>query len=163
MTDIEFVHLNTISKQSFLDLMNDEKVKRYLPLLENTFCEEDYYIFLESKQQLWNEFGFGPWAFKIHGEFAGWGGLQPENRYVDFALVLQPKFWGWGFKIFRMVREYAFHDLLLNEITILLPPDRAKLKFLCRLNFFEDGYVYINEKVFRKFCLKNNVNNFKKA
>ena len=44
---------------------------------------------------MWDEHGYGPWAFIINGEFAGWGGLQPEQGEADFALVLHPDFWGW--------------------------------------------------------------------
>ncbi len=153
MPDIEFVRLNTIPKECFLNLMNNEKVRRYLPLLEGTFSQQDYNKFLKSKQKLWDEFGFGPWAIKIHGKFAGWGGLQPEGGNADFALVLDPKFWGWGFKIFSAVKKHAYSNLPLKTITVLLPPSRVRLKFLFRLNFIEDGEVVINGKVFSRFRL----------
>ena len=55
-------------------------------------CEQ----FVETKERIWAEHGYGPWAFVIRGEFAGWGGLQPEGEDIDLGLMPRPKFWGWG-------------------------------------------------------------------
>ncbi len=151
MNEIKFVHLCEIEEQLIIDLMNNEMVGRYLPLLADDFSAESCRTFLKTKKQLWDEHGFGPWAFLIKNEFAGWGGLQSEHGEVDFALVLHPKFWGWGRTIFDEVKDHAFNRMNLSSITILLPPNRQNSKAVTRLGFIEDGELAIEGEVFLRF------------
>ena len=153
MDEIEFVHLCEIEEEQIIDLMNNEMIGTHLPLLSDGFSTKDCRAFLDAKQQLWEEHGFGPWAFLIEGEFAGWGGLQPEHGEADFALVLHPKFWGWGRKIFKKVKEQAFNQMHLESITILLPPSRPNSKVVLRLGFTEDGEWSVGGKKFLRFRL----------
>lgn len=153
MEEIKFVHLFEVEEKQLLDLMNNELVGKHLPLLTNGFSSKNYQDFLKAKKQLWSEHGFGPWAFLINDEFAGWGGLQPEQGEADFALVLHPRFWGYGRKIFSIVKDQAFHHMNLNSITILLPPNRPNSKAITRLGFTNDGQTVINGEKFLKFRL----------
>ncbi len=151
MDAIKFVHLYEIEEQRIIDLMNNEMVGRHLPLLADGFSVESCRAFLKAKKQLWDEHGFGPWAFLIKNEFAGWGGLQSEHGEADFALVLHPKFWGWGRKIFNEVKDQAFNRMNLSSITILLPPNRQNSKAVTRLGFIEDGVLTVEGEVFLRF------------
>jgi RimJ/RimL family protein N-acetyltransferase len=153
MNEIEFVHLFEVKEDQIIDLMNNEMVGKQLPLLAGGFSTENCRDFLKAKKQLWDKHGFGPWAFLINGEFAGWGGLQPERGEADFALVLHPKFWGWGGRIFNKVKERAFNQMNLSSITILFPPSRPNSKAITRLGFTRDGQVTIDGEVFMKFRL----------
>ena len=101
MNEIKLVRLNNIEEKKLLNLMNHEMVGKLMPLLKNGFSKEDCKIFLQAKQELWNKHGFGPWAFLINEEFAGWGGLQPENGEADLALVLHPNYWGKGKYLYK--------------------------------------------------------------
>ena len=151
MNEIKFVHLDKVEEQKIIDLMNDEMVGRHLPLLAGGFSTEDCRAFLKAKKQLWNEYGFGPWAFLIKDEFAGWGGLQSEHGEADFALVLHPKFWGWGRKIFNKVKDQAFNKMNLSSLTILLPPNRQNSKAVTRLGFIEEGELNVEGELFLRF------------
>ena len=153
MEEIKFVHLFEVEEEQIIDLMNNEMVGKQLPLLAEGFSAENCRAFLKAKRELWDEHGFGPWAFLIKGEFVGWGGLQPEHGEADFALVLHPKFWGWGRKIFNKVKDHAFNKMNLNSITILLPPNRPNSKAVTRLGFTEDGELAVEGKVFLRFRL----------
>lgn len=153
MNDIEFVHLETIKEDDIIDLMNNPAVRKYLPLMTSSFSHEMCQHFLKAKKALWNQHGFGPWAFIIEGNFAGWGGLQPENGDADFALILHPNYWGWGRKTFNHIVDQAFHHMQLDSITALLPPDRPNLKAITRLGFIEDGSSTIDGTTFIKFRL----------
>lgn len=153
MSEIKVVHLYEIEEEKIIDLMNNGSVTKYLPLLSGKFSEEDCREFLRAKRKLWIEHGFGPWAFFIDQEFAGWGGLQPEQGEADFALVLHPKYWGWGLRVFREVKDRAFNKMNLNSITALLPPNRKNLKAITRFGFVEEGEVKVNGETFRKFRL----------
>ena len=104
MAEIKFVHLGEIDEARIIELMNNELVGKQLPLLANGFSVQNCRDFLKAKKQLWDDNGYGPWAFLINNEFAGWGGLQAEQGDADFALVLHPKFWGWGRKIFNKIK-----------------------------------------------------------
>ena len=151
--DIKFVHLSQIDKAALIELMNNETVRRQLPLLKGLFSEENCRAFLSEKQQLWDEHGFGPWAFLIRGEFAGWGGLQFEQGEVDFGLVLHPKFWGCGRIIFNKIKGEAFDQKRFESITILLPPSRPNSKAIARLGFVKEGPVTIGQETFIKYRL----------
>ena len=72
MDDIELVHLFEIEDEKIIELMNNEQVGKQMPLLANGFSAEDCKEFLKAKRKLWDEFGYGSWAFLIKGEFAGW-------------------------------------------------------------------------------------------
>ena len=153
MGEIKFVHLFEIEEQQIIDLMNNKQVGKLLPLLSEGFSVENCRAFLKAKKQLWDEYGFGPWAVLIEDEFAGWGGLQPEHGEADFALILHPKFWGWGIRIFNKVKDQAFNEMNLNSITILLPPSRPNSKAVTRLGFAEDGELTIEGEIFSRFRL----------
>jgi len=58
--EIEFVHLDEIEEEKIIDLMNNEMVRRQLPLLVDSFRPESCQAFLKAKKRLWNEHGFGP-------------------------------------------------------------------------------------------------------
>jgi len=156
MDKIEFVQLFDIEDVQIIDLMNNEMVGRQLPLLTDRFTEEKCRTFLAAKKRLWDEHGYGPWAFLIEGQFAGWGGVQPEHGEADFALVLHPKFWGWGRKIFNKVRDQAFGPMNLDSITILLPPSRPNSKAVTRLGFTNVGQIAIGGEQFLRYRLSKN-------
>lgn len=153
MEEIKFVQLHEIEESKIIELMNNKMVGKYLPLLSEGFSEENCRSFLKEKQRLWDEHGFGPWAFLINGDFAGWGGLQPEHGEADFALVLHPKYWGWGRKIFNKVKHQAFSKMNIDSITILLPPNRHNSKAVTRLGFIEDGQLAVAGERFLRFRL----------
>lgn len=150
MKNIDFVALDQISQDDLIALMAHPSVRRYMPLLDDGF---DVQKFLQAKKALWDEHGYGPWAFVIDGCFAGWGGLQYENGDPDFALVMHPDYWGWGIRIFKNVRDRAFNELGLDYITALLPPDRTNSSALLRLGFVHVGEQLVDGTVFLKFRL----------
>lgn len=153
--EIEFLSLSDIGEADIIALMNNPLVGKQMPLLAGGFSAEDCRAFLAAKQKLWDEHGFGPWAFCINGAFAGWGGLQPQDGDADFALVLHPDYWGWGWKIFKKVRERAFGPMQLASITILLPPSRPNTKAVRRGGFVQDGELVVGGARFLRFRLKN--------
>lgn len=154
MERIDVVPLSDVPEEALIALMNDPAVVRFLPLLGDRFTSEDCRAFLAAKQALWDEHGFGPSAFLIDGEFAGWGGLQPEDGEADFAMILHPRFWGWGRKIFACIKDRAFGAMGLGSITALLPPTRANANAVRRFGFVEDGSVEVGGQRFRRFRLR---------
>ena len=156
MSNIQLVSLWDVERQKLIDLMNNDQVRAQLPLLTEHFTQESCTAFLETKQKMWEEHGYGPWAFRINGEFAGWGGLQPECGEADFALVLHPDYWGYGLKIFKLFERVAFDELNLSSITALFPPTRNNWRAITRFGFIKENELVINNRTFIRFRLYNN-------
>ncbi len=85
---IEFKRLSKVDTSDIIELMNDPLARRQMPLARDNFGEPECEAFIAAKERLWEEHGYGPWAFIVDGKFAGWGGLQPENGDADLGLVL---------------------------------------------------------------------------
>lgn len=151
--DIALLHLDEVSQDQLVKLMNHPRVGQHLPLLAGGFTAERCRAFVHAKAQIWREHGYGPWAFVVGGELAGWGGLQPENGDADFALVLHPKFWGLGRRIFERIRDDTFGRMGLDSLTILLPPSRPNSRAVTRLGFVADGEVDVGGELFLRFRL----------
>jgi hypothetical protein len=156
---IEFKRLPEIEKSEIIDLMNNELIRKQMPLFtgdfDNRICEK----FIASKELLWTEHGYGPWAFIINDKFAGWGGLQPENGEADLALVLHPNYWGKGKYIYKKIIEQAFGVMELKSITILFPPSRTRVQELLRLGFKKEENFKIDGIEFIKYRLINTTTN----
>jgi ribosomal-protein-alanine N-acetyltransferase len=150
LSNIEFKPLEKIDKDAIINLMNHPKIRHHMPLLTGHFDNSKYDAFIHSKQKIWNEHGYGPWAFILDGNFIGWGGLQPIDQDIEIALVLHPDYWGYGKKIYQKIINQAFNKLKLESVIILLPPSRTRIKAIRRLGFDLDGeYKFSGEKYIR--------------
>lgn len=134
-------------------LMNNPSVKRQMPLLKGDFNEDVCNRFIQAKEELWNTYGFGPWAIFINENFSGWGGLQPENGEADLALVLHPNYWGFGKLIYEKIMAKAFGEMELESVTVLFPPSRKRIKGLLKLGFERDNELLIDNERFIRFRL----------
>jgi [ribosomal protein S5]-alanine N-acetyltransferase len=155
VTRLQFRRLSEVRKSDIIELMNNDKVNRQMPLLNHEFKDAECEKFIASKEEHWNKFGFGLWAFVIDEHFFGWGGLQMENDEPDLALVLHPDYWGTGKYILKLIINRAFTELRLSSITILLPASRTRIKGVLRLGFREEGELIINNHRFSRFRLNN--------
>ena len=148
---VKFKRLTDITRAKIMALSNHPKVARHMPLAKGRFTPSDCEKFIAAKESMWEEFGYGPYAFVIEGQFAGWGGLQPENGEPDLAIVLHPDHWGKGKFFFDEIVHRAFHIMGFETITALLPPSRKNGKAMTRLGFFEDGEVEIEGQKFIRY------------
>ena len=153
MTGIRFVRLPDVEPASIIALMNDPAVRRHLPLAKGVFTAEDCARFVATKERMWSEHGYGPWALVREGEFIGWGGLQPEGEDADLGLILRPTDWGEGRSLYRRFLEFAFEDLGLESVIALLPETRTRGGGLTRLGFVPEGESEIGGIRFARFRL----------
>ena len=151
--DIAFKRLDEVDKTAIMALMNNELVRRQMPLLKGEFTEASCDRFIAAKAALWAEHGYGPWAFVIDGTFAGWGGLQPEEGEVDLALVLHPDFWGTGKLLYKEIIRRAFEELDMESVTVLFPPSRTRIQGFLRLGFVEDKVMEVGNEQFIRYRL----------
>ena len=148
-----FKNLQDVDKTSVINLMNDPLVLRYMPLSSSIFTEKDYMKFIQTKETIWEKHGYGPWAFELNDTLIGWGGLQPEGEDVEIALVLHPKYWGYGKELCIKIIEYAFEILHLDSIIILFPLSRKRIKGILRLGFVENESIEIDGLLFNRYRL----------
>lgn len=153
VVNIEFVHLSDLAPTDIVELHNDSKVLRHLPLADGAFDVLQCQQWIEDKEAQWQANGYGPWGILINGEFAGWGGLQKEKGEADLGLVLSPDYWGYGKRICKMIIEIAFEEMNLASITALLPLSRSRTNGMLRLGFQPDGQVVVSGSIFYRFRL----------
>ncbi|HAP61861.1 MAG TPA: N-acetyltransferase [Cytophagales bacterium] len=148
-----FTRLSEIAPRDIMELMNHPLVRRQMPLLREHFGEAETAAFVAAKERLWSEHGYGPWAFVVDGQFAGWGGLQPEGDEVDLALVLHPNYWGMGKALYREIIRRAFGEMGFTSVTVLFPPSRTRVQGLLRLGFQQDAILQFGGEEFIRFRL----------
>lgn len=151
--NIVFKHLTEVEKSDIIDLMNNALVRKQMPLLTGDFTETDCDNFVAGKERLWEEHGFGPWAFVVDDKFAGWGGVQPDDGEADLALVLHPDFWGIGKALYEKIVDKAFNELGIDSIQVLFPPTRTRIKGLLRLGFVKDKEIKYGQEIFIRYVL----------
>jgi len=150
---LEFKQLNEVDRSAYIALNTHPLVRRQMPLTDDHFDDAECKEWIEGKLAMWKEHGFGPWAFIIDGQFAGWGGLQPEQGDADLGLVLHPDYWGYGKIIYDEIIRRAFGEMGFESVTILFPPTRTRIKGILRLGFKPDGEVEISGERFNRFRL----------
>lgn len=116
---IELKRLTDINTSDLIELMNQPLLQRHMPLLGDSFGEEECITFVDAKGKLWDEHGYGPWAFVVDGELAGWGGLQPEDGDAGIGLVIHPRFWGIGPELCKRIIRIGFEDMQLESLTMI--------------------------------------------
>ena len=152
---IEFIRLTQVNKKDIIELMNNPKVVKHMPLASSKFDDKAYKKFIEEKETIWKKYGFGPFGFIIDKNFIGWGGLQPEQNDIEIAMVLNPNYWGYGRKIYERIINSAFHELKLKSIIILLPPSRKHIKGILKLGFKREALLKIDDVLFYRYRLLN--------
>jgi ribosomal-protein-alanine N-acetyltransferase len=150
---LEFKHLKDINYSEIIALNTNPLVIRHMPLSGDKFGEDECRDWVEGKEQQWEQFGYGPWAFLIDGKFAGWGGFQCENGDADLGLVLHPDYWGTGRIIYDEIIKRGFSEMGFTSITILLPPTRTRINGILKLGFHPDGEVELYGKRFLRYRL----------
>jgi [ribosomal protein S5]-alanine N-acetyltransferase len=125
---LEFKRLPEVKTADIIDLMNNPQVRKEMPLTKSNFND---------------------------GQFAGWGGVQPEAGEADLALVLHPRFWGTGKRIYDEIIKRAFEEMGLASVVIFFPPSRTRVRGLRRLGFVQDGEMMFGDERFIRYRLRN--------
>lgn len=145
--------MTRVAPAEMMSLMNDADVRRHLPLANGYFGNDQHHQLVLAKEQIWETYGYGPWAYFLDSAFVGWGGLQPDGTDVDVALVLHRKVWGTGVVLFRHLLREAFDTVGVSSVTTLLPTSRTRVAALHRLGFRNDGTTEISGVPFCRFRL----------
>ena len=149
---IDFVRLSAVAIGEVLELLNEPRNARHMPLA-GMFTEESAREWVAAKDGQWERHGYGPWAVLLDGAFAGWGGFQREESGADFALVLAPRHWGHGADVTRAALARGFDQIGLAEVLIALPFSRSPERVVARFGFEPAGRVSYGGATFRQYRL----------
>ena len=150
---IALTRLSLIPIQKITDLLNDEQVRRHLPLAGEYFDEALTRAWIASKEEYWLKYGYGPYAILIANEFAGWSGVMHEDGEDDLGIVLFKQYWGYGRRILKAIIDDAARVHNLRTITIQLPVSRVRQMGITRAGFEETGTTELMGHNFRKYRL----------
>lgn len=153
MMQVELRRLTEVPLEELAALFNHPAVRRHLPLAKGRFTEASCARFVRDKERMWETHGYGPWAFFVAGEFAGWGGLQPDGRDADLGIVLHRRFWGMGYALVREILMRDGAEVGESSMTVLLPPTRVRVRALGRMGFEPDGESVIDGERFIRYRL----------
>ncbi len=150
---LEFKRMSEVAPSEYVALNTNPLVMKQMPLSDDSFDEAACREWIKGKERIWEEHGYGPWAFIVDDKFAGWGGLQPEEGDADLGLVLHPDYWGMGKMIYEEIVRRAFGEMGMESVTILFPPTRTRIKGILRLGFQPDGEVEVGGERFIRYRL----------
>ena len=150
---VQLKHLAEIEIEKIVSLLNHSEVRALMPLAGEPADADSAKAWVESKEKCW-ECNYGPYAVVIGGEFAGWGGLQPENGEPDLALVLFPEFWGMGGNVFRALINEIARSPEIQEVTVHFPVIRKNRNAIEKLGFAREDTVLLDGHSFVRYRLK---------
>jgi ribosomal-protein-alanine N-acetyltransferase len=137
---IAFAPLSTVAPQNLRDLLADLLVIRHMPLAgPQPMSPDELRDWVAGKEAITQQHGFGPQAILIDGNFAGWGGIEPDDAGASISLVLFPAYWGRGRQILDVLLEEAFERLGLPYVLVEFPPSRTRVRGLLHLGFRQVG------------------------
>ncbi len=151
---VQLKHLAEIEIEKIVSLLNHSEVRALMPLAGEPADADSAKAWVESKEKCWEECNYGPYAVVIGGEFAGWGGLQPENGEPDLALVLFPEFWGMGGNVFRALINEIARSPEIQEVTVHFPVIRKNRNAIEKLGFAREDTVLLDGHSFVRYRLK---------
>jgi RimJ/RimL family protein N-acetyltransferase len=137
---IAFAPLSSIDAEELRALLSDPQVIRHMPLADpETMSPDEIRDWVAGKKAITQQHGFGPRAILLDGDFAGWGGIEPDGDGASISLVLFLAFWGRGREILDVLLEEAFGRLGLPYVLVEFPPSRTRVRGLLHLGFREVG------------------------
>jgi RimJ/RimL family protein N-acetyltransferase len=137
---ISFAQLSSIDHDKLRALFTDQRVIRHMPLADpDAVSTEELQDWVAMKEAIKEQYGFGPQAILLDGDFAGWGGIEPDGDGASISLVLFPDFWGRGREILDVLLEEAFGRLGLSYVLVEFPPSRTRVRGLLSAGFREVG------------------------
>jgi RimJ/RimL family protein N-acetyltransferase len=135
---IAFAPLSTVDAERLRELVSDPQVVLHMPLSgPEPMTLDELQEWIEGKEAITREHGFGPQAILIDGELAGWGGIEADDAGASVSLVLSPAFWGHGRQILDVLLDEAFERRRLPYVLVEFPPTRTRVRGLLRLGFRE--------------------------
>ncbi|MCH7350083.1 GNAT family N-acetyltransferase [Aeromonas sp. MR7] len=103
---VQFKHFDDVTAQDFLPLLNDATIRKHL-IDHPRFDLPRVGCWMDDKMRINQQPRCRVRAVLIHGQLAGWCGIQPDEDGVELAIVIDQAHWGAGIAIFREMMCWA--------------------------------------------------------
>ena len=111
---ILFKDLFSPSTNQWLDLFNDKRVRKHMPLASEFVDTEWVENWIRHKIESSENSPFNVQSVWINENFAGWAAIQKDEVEYEMAIVLNPTYWGVGIKVFEKLIE-DFQESKIKE------------------------------------------------
>jgi len=136
---IRYAPFDQVDPDAMLGLLNDDVVRRHL-IAHPRFTAASIRDWIHSKRIIDTKTDCRVRAVYIEDQLAGWCAIQPDPQGVELAIVISPRFWGAGGRIFKALLTWA-KALGHNEVRFHLldsrKPYRALIKRASRVETSE--------------------------
>lgn len=121
---LNFRSLKVPSLSDWLDLFQDARVKKHMPLSESNIDEKWIQNWISGKEKYPKETPFEIYSIWDDGNFVGWGGIQADGDNFEIAIVLKPEYWGFGHDIYgKFIKDFELSGVT-QPLLIYLPLSR---------------------------------------
>lgn len=151
VSDIEFLDLDKPSHEQWLELLNNKRIKKHMPLAENTVDLNWVLGWLRHKKELSAKSLFPIYSIWINSGFAGWAGIQPDDDDFELSIVLKPEYWGYGRNITKRLVDEFLSKETKRDLLVYLPISRGVEKIAAKLQLEKLEKFELLGKEFMKF------------
>lgn len=106
MKQLSYQPLDRADTQQLLAILNKSDVRDHL-IEHALFNEQSLTQWIRQKQNIDSQAQYLVQAVYVDQVLAGWCGLQPDDDGVELAIVLDPRFWGVGPRVFQQLLAWA--------------------------------------------------------
>ena len=122
---LSFRSLKVPSLSDWLDLFQDARVKKHMPLSESNIGEKWIQNWIARKEMSSKMTPFEIYSIWNDDNFAGWGGIQADEENFEVAIVLKPEYWGFGHDIYgKFIKDFELSGVT-QPLLIYLPLSRG--------------------------------------
>ena len=132
MSEIEFLSFNQVNPENFMGIVNEDSLRTHL-IDHPYFDASSLQAWMDDKVKTNDIKGCRIRAVYIGGALAGWCGIQPDDNGFELAIVISPKFWGFGISIFKTLMCWT-KELGHKEVLFHLLESRPEYKALNRMS-----------------------------
>jgi len=126
--ELKYISLTKVDPSDFKALLNKQKTREHL-VEHDLFDSKRLKSWIEEKLEMDRVKGCKVRGILANDIFAGWCGIQYLDEQYEIAIVLDPKYWGLGIRVFKDVMRWA-KELGHDVVFIHLLHTRPEYKFL---------------------------------
>ena len=150
---ILFKDLFSPSTNQWLDLFNDKRVRKHMPLASEFVDTEWVENWIRHKIESSENSPFKVQSVWINENFAGWAAIQKDEVEYEMAIVLNPTYWGVGIKVFEKLIKDFQESKIKGNLYVYLPTSRNIKNIAKKFKVKDEGIIEIDGIQFTKLRL----------
>lgn len=150
---LRFDSLLLPSIEQWLELFNDKRVQKHMPLASDSVDAIWVENWVRHKFDDSQNSPFKVYSVWLDENFAGWAAIQKDEEDYELAIVLNPTYWGAGLNVFqKLVKDFV--DSKINQsLYVYLPPTRNTKNITKKFKLKEIGFIEIHKVQFTKLLV----------